>query len=155
NSGSVATCDTTFREFYNYNPAGARLGKRLEVERQMYNSFSTVTTMTQDLDGAYTYDTEGRMLTQSIPMGPTLTNTYDSMGRLTTLNDGTSSVISSTTYGPAGELTAMSGAWGSESRGYNAMLQMVHLVSGSTVDMYYDYSSTQNNGKITAERDNL
>jgi hypothetical protein len=38
---------------------------------------------------------------------------------------------SSTMYEPAGELTAMSGIWGSESRSYNAMKQMTYLNSGN------------------------
>jgi YD repeat-containing protein len=87
--------------------------------------------------------------------GPSLSYTYDAMGRLSTLSDTSSNVISSTTYGPAGELTAMSGAWGSESRSYNAMKQMTSLYSSgtSTVSIAYNYSSNQNNGKITSQYD--
>ena len=90
--------------------------------------------------------------------GPALTNTYDTMGRLAALTEnGSTNVISSTSYGPAGELQALSGAWGSESRGYNAMLQMTSLYSGGgysgLVNKTYNYSGSQNNGKITSETD--
>ena len=155
-TGVYGSCDTTFTEMYNYNSAGARLGKRLRVAR-------AGVTNTADLDGIYTYDNEGKMLTQQYPSwwngsatqtGVTLTNTYDAMGRLTTLNDGSTNVISSATYGPAGELDQMTGTWGSESRSHNAMLQMTSLSSGS-LSIAYNYSSTQNNGKIASQQDNV
>jgi len=47
----------------------------------------------------------------------------------------------------------MGGSWGSESRSYNALLQMTGLTSGS-VSMTYNFSGTQNNGKIVSEHDN-
>src|SRR5205085_1135299 len=63
-------------------------------------------------------------------------------------------LITSTSYGPAGELLSMGGTgWGSETRSYNSMLQLTQLVSGSSVNVVYDYSPTQNNGKITSQRD--
>jgi RHS repeat-associated protein len=141
------TCDTTFTEMYTYNSAGARTGKRLRGSRLPVN-----------LDGGYTYDNEGKMLTQQYPFGgPNLTYGYDAMGRLQTLSDGTNNVISSTTYGPSGELTAMSGTWGSETRSYNSMLQMTAMYSTSggvpEVNRTYSFPGSQNNGKISSEYD--
>jgi len=154
-------CDTTFTEMYSYNSGGARTKKRFRTAR-------SGVAVPSDLDSSYTYDNEGRMTDQYYPnawaldgsgnptvsvTGAHLTNTYDSMGRLATLTEnGSTNVISSTTYGPAGELQAMSGSWGSEARSYNAMLQMTALSSGS-LSLAYNYSSTQNNGKITSQHD--
>src|SRR5882724_6661810 len=46
----------------------------------------------------------------------------------------------------------MSGAWGSEGRSYNAILQMTYLSSGG-ISIGYNYSATQNNGKIISQHD--
>ena len=52
------------------------------------------------------YDSEGKMLSQQYPLGTTYSYTYDSMGRPTKMTDtGTSiDLVSTVTYGPAGEL---------------------------------------------------
>ncbi len=84
--------------------------------------------------------------------GPTLTTTYDTMGRVSTVNDG-SLVRQPATYGPAGELLTMSNGV-AETRTYNSMLQLTHLIS-SGVDITYAYSATQNNGKIVSQTDNI
>ena len=39
--------------------------------------------------------------------GPTYTYTFDSMGRPLSLSDGTNTIASGATYGPAGEMTAL------------------------------------------------
>ena len=168
-------CDTTFQEWYSYDDGmthkgGARTKKRLRVIR---NGVSTAA----DLDGSYMYDTEGRMTSQQYPnswaldtygnptaavTGPSLAYTYDAMGRLAGLTEnGSNSIISSasTSYTPAGQLQTMSGAWGTETRSYNAMLQMTGLSSGPSpgtgVSILYNYSPTQNNGKIVSQQDTL
>ena len=67
------------------------------------------------------------------PLFPvSLSYTYDAIGWLPLLTEnGANSIISLTTYRPAGEL-AMSGSWGSESRSYNAMKQMTGLTRYGT-----------------------
>jgi hypothetical protein len=91
----------------------------------MANLQKQPTMMSVLLDAAYVYDSEGRMASQSYPSWTgydyvghptsteprqTLSYTYDTVGRLPTLADQAGSVISSTIYGPTGDLTA-SGAW--------------------------------------------
>ena len=110
----------------------------------------------------------------SIPViGDTYTYTFDAMGRATdlttTMGDGTGSYkqVQGTTYGPAGELTGLQylqsaiyttdfngnyywqTAYTQESRSYNARMQLTTLSAGSA-SIVYNYSSTQNNGRITS-----
>jgi RHS repeat-associated protein len=150
--------NSTFTDMYNYSQAGGKTGKRLQVTRPAGSGYSTV-----NLDGSYTYDNEGRMTAEQYPSwdgvaGPNLGYAFDTMGRLNTLTDLTaeSAIISGTTYGPSNELLTIGGVV-SETRTYNSMLQLLSLVAGAgpTVNLTYAYSSTQNNGKISSQTDNL
>src|SRR5271169_3960635 len=92
--------------------------------------------------------------------GPNLGYAFDTMGRLNAMTDLTaqSAIISGSTYGPSNELLTMSGLV-TETRTYNSMLQLQSLVAsasaGPSVNLSYAYSSTQNNGKITSQTDNI
>jgi hypothetical protein len=77
-----------------------------------------------------------------------------------TVNGVATNLITGASYAPAGQLSYLQGAWGTEGRRYNAMLQLTFLSSqnvagagGLAVNKRYDYSATQNNGKITDEYD--
>jgi len=94
--------DYPFQEIYSYTTAGAPTKKRFRIKKGSY---------TTDLDSTYTYDNEGKMTSVVYPKswngstwvnGPTLTNVFDSMGRLQKLQDGTNDVISNATYNAAG-----------------------------------------------------
>ena len=63
------------------------------------------------------------------------------------------SLIASATYGPAGEMATLTSAVGTETRTYNSLLQLTHQVVPNYMDMTYNYSSTQNNGRITSSVD--
>ena len=100
---------------------------------------------------AETYPTDNWGTTES------LSYTFDSMGRLNTMTDniGMTTLISGATYGPANELLTITsglGGWGSETRTYNSLKQLVAL---GTPGIYftYNYPATGNNGKITSEVD--
>jgi len=78
---------------------------------------------------------------------------FDNMGRPYSLTDQVASqtLIQSAAYGPANELTQITGgSWGTETRSYNAMKQMTQLTSNG-VNIAYNYSATQNNGKILSD----
>ena len=78
------------------------------------------------------------------------------MGRLYKVKrTGSTDIISAATYNPMGELLTMTGANGapSETRTYNSIGQLKQLQSGSAVNIQYNFSTTQNNGKITSEYD--
>ncbi len=90
--------------------------------------------------------------------GPDLGYAMDTMGRLNTMTDlaANASILSGTTYGPSNELLTISGAYNtfSESRTYNSMLQLTQLANNG-VNITYGYPSTQNNGKIASQTDNI
>jgi YD repeat-containing protein len=70
-----------------------------------------------------------------------------------------SQVVTGTTYDPANRLLSISGNALNETREYNTMGQLTQIVSsasgGSSLSINYNYSSNQNNGKITSQTDNL
>ena len=147
-------CSTTFTETYGYSQAGQKTNKGLTVTR---NS-STVA----DLEATYAYDTEGRMTTIQYPGGgPNYSYGYDTMGRLNTMTSGSAQLVTGTTYDPANRLLSISGNVLSETRTYNTMGQLTNITStaygypGGNINITYNYSSTQNNGKITSQTDNL
>ena len=75
-------------------------------------------------------------------------------GQLTSMTrDGQS--YASATYGVAGEMTQLSYAGITESRTYNALLQMTSQTVPGYMSMTYNYSSTQNNGRITSSADGV
>jgi hypothetical protein len=73
------------------------------------------------------------------------------MGRLNKLKNLTTStdIISNATYNPMGELLTMTGNGGapSETRTYNSIGQMKQFQT-TGVNIQYNFSSTNNNGKI-------
>ena len=152
-------CDTTFTEMYNYSQPGAKVGKELVVTRA---------SATGTLSSTYTYDNEGRMTAAQYPgygpassptAGPNPTWTRDTMGRLNTMTDATTgtSIVTATTYGPSNEMLSMTGQM-TNTYTYNAMLQLTSVYANSSsglVNVTYNYSSTQNNGKIASQTDNV
>src|ERR1700685_3309524 len=68
-----------------------------------------------------------------------------------------STLIASASYGPANEITAITGgsyfgAYGGESRSYNSLKQLTGIVS---LAIAYNYPSTGNNGKISSQTDTV
>src|SRR5260370_26266711 len=140
---------------YSYNQAG-----RVTAEHMSYSSDAV------HFDGAYSWDTEGRMT--SINYGPQYQWTYDANGRL----GGMSGIDLTMTarYGPAGEMLGLSyqGSYGpdhyNETRTYHQMLQMTPMTvagtsfsptytSGTAMDMQHIYTAGQNNGRIVQSVD--
>jgi RHS repeat-associated protein len=152
-------CDTTFTEMYNYSQPGGKIGKELVVTRA---------SATGTLSSTYTYDNEGRMTAARYPgygpsgsptAGPNPTWTRDTMGRLNTMTDATTgtNIVTATSYGPSNEMLSMTGQM-TNTYTYNAMLQLTSVYansSGGLVNVTYNYSSTQNNGKATSQTDNV
>jgi RHS repeat-associated protein len=104
--------------------------------------------------------TAAYLISGTVTPGPHLGISYDTMGRPLTLTDleTNDQLISNTTYGPSNELLKLYGTI-NETRIYNSMLQLTSLVSsnasGTSVNLTYTYSGTQNNGKITGQTDNI
>src|SRR5579862_1570416 len=139
------TCNTTFTEMYSYNSGGARLGKRLRLTRSGLSNL--------DLNGSFTYDNEGRMTGEQYPLsGPNLSYGFDAMGRLYSLTAG-DTIVGSATYGAAGNLLGLAGgAYGSETRTYNSILQLTQL-SSTGLNLQYHFPSSGNSGKSDYQYD--
>ena len=148
---------------------GAPTGKLLQVSRIFYLSgVGEYVSYPVNLTATFGYDNEGRMTSLQYPSmldernvtstGPSLGFAYDAMGRPYSMTDtGTGHMlISSASYGPASELTnitgtSYSGSY-SETRSYNSLKQ-VKEVNSSGLDIQYNYPSTANNGKIASQTD--
>ncbi len=163
-SNPSVPCDTTFTELYNYGTPGAPVGKELLVTRTLQQSGVGWSPYTATLAATFSYDSEGRINQETYPTdnsgaNANLSYTFDSMGRLNTMTDNVAmqQLIQGATYGPANELTAITGgsyfgAWAGESRGYNSLKQLTGITSGS-VGVSYAYPATGNNGKISSQTD--
>ena len=144
---------------YSYHNAGGVTKKRVQITGMPFGS------NTVNMDAAYTYDGEGRVLSIRYPFGKVNSNgttvdgplynyTYDSLGRLRSMTDQGNTVwVNDVTYGPADEMLSMTANGFTETRTYNANLQLTELVSGAGVHRKYNYSASQNNGQITSQQD--
>jgi RHS repeat-associated protein len=135
----------SFAECYSYHAAGAVTQKTLLMPNISGGSVAAT----------YSYDNEGRVSSLVYPGSSPITLTYvlDSMGRPYSVTGG-ATTVSSATYGPSNEmLTLATGAF-SETRTYNANVQLVTLASGG-YSFQYNYSSTQNNGRIQSMTDSI
>ncbi|MBX9602623.1 MAG: hypothetical protein K2X35_16585 [Bryobacteraceae bacterium] len=135
----------TFLEMYSYTPGGLTTKKRFRVERSPGGN--------GDLDGVWTYDSEGKMTSVAIPKSSTYSYGYDSMGRVYSMNrDGEGPVVNGIGYGPAGELmTMVKGGALYENRTYNDRLQLRTLQVG-TRNITYNYGAGgTNNGQIVSQ----
>ena len=124
-----------------------------------------------NLTATYQWDTEGRMTAVGYPTyqnqggpvqgGGTYGYQYDNVGRLnlaTFDNGGGPQTAATATYGPAGELLSLvQGSYLSETRTYNNLLQVTRMTATAygqaVMDMQYNYSATQNNGRIVGSND--
>ena len=131
-------------EMYSYNKPGQVTGKRLRVTRTTTDGNVTA----PDLNATWTYNNAGNATALSYPGNsePSYSYSYDGMGRLAGMSG--SSSVSGVTYNAAGQMTQM----GSETRTYNSMGQLTNITA-SGLNITYNYSSTQNNGKITSQYD--
>ena len=116
------------REMYRYDSAGLLLGKRLWMGT---NGASDA------LDASYTYDSEGKMVTQTYPTaqptgggadvaGESFAYGFDAMGRPSSMNSnaGATNWISGVTYNEAGlptAITAGNSSVAGETRTYSVL----------------------------------
>ncbi len=165
------TCSgLAFANWYCYAASGHITKKRLRQTRWIECCDGGYQVETFDLDDTASYDNEGRMSTH----GPD-TYAYDALGRpnrltrhMTVYDPGCDcsvwqdiDVVKDVLYGPAGELTQIKMANGllgqsysylTETRQYNARLQLTRQTVAGVMDMEYRYPA-QNNGRITQSKD--
>jgi RHS repeat-associated protein len=168
---------------YAYNQAGRVTGQCMTmsqvVPKGYYQSWDYASVMVN-----YTWDNQGRMTSLSYPgqfeqtndtePGPVNSYTYDAMGNLASLSQqcsdctgpGTYSPISANaTYNQAGQLTGLIYGYYQEyqeTRGYNSLLQLTTATAAyasypytAVMNMQYNYSATQNNGRIVNSVDGV
>jgi YD repeat-containing protein len=147
----------TFSYAYSYNQAGR------VITQGMSSGWANLT-------ATYQWDTEGRMTQIGYPglgfwyspPGPLYALQYDNMGRLNGMtedlqNGSGPQPAASAGYGPAGEMVNLSYFGVNETRTYNSLLQLTRMTANlwgaNVMDMQYNYSATQNNGRISISND--
>ena len=128
---------------YSYNQAG-----RVTAQHMDYYGG------TQTFDAGYTWDTEGRMT--GINYGPSYSLQYDGNGRLSGMN-GTD--VTATYDAGTGLMTGLNYFGFNETMQYNSLMQMTHqtVSNGMTpvMDMQYNFTAGQNNGRIASSVDGI
>ena len=154
-----------FTYSYVYNQAGRVMTQNLTTS--MSNPGYAVPLY---LTASYQWDNEGRMTQVAYPAVcwaapcyptppiPVYAMQYDNVGRLNgmteDLQDGNGPQgVATAGYGPAGQLLNLSYFGVSETRTYNSLLQLTRMTATGLMDMQYNYSATQNNGRITSSND--
>ena len=150
---------------YAYSAAGLVLTQAMAVNGaySYYNRISFTAT--------YLWDTEGRMTSLGYPTVtaagsfgnmpvsmPTAALQYDANGQLDEIsmdshNGSGPQWLAGATYTPSGQLSQLShGPW-TETRQYNALGQLTNQSVPYYMNLTYNFSATQNNGRITGSVD--
>jgi len=151
--GGTGSCNSSqggqWTEMYSYTSAGLPTKKRLDLTRGV----NTVT-----MDTSNTFNNEGQLTNFTYPLSAdNYQHDFDSMGRLLSLTNVTTSTTldNSAAYNAASQLTSLvygpSLGW-TESRTYNTLGQMTKIAIPSVMDMEYTFHATQNNGRITKQK---
>jgi RHS repeat-associated protein len=148
---------------YSYSQAGRVTMQDLRLTGAGYAS-------PLDLYASYAWDNMGRMTSLSYPLsGPQVAMNYDAMSNLSSETQapcqsqfqdggcqtwGSSTPLANASYNFAGQLTMLNypGGFGQETRGYNSLMQLTSIAS-SKISMTYNFSATQNNGRIVSSAD--
>jgi RHS repeat-associated protein len=122
---------------------------------------------------SYQWDDEGRMTSLQYPTVsatgsfgnmpvnmPIAAMQYDVNGRLAGMtmdqrNGQGPQPFASATYYATGQLYQLSYGLGTETRTYNSLMQLTSQVLPNYLNMTYNYSATQNNGRITSSVDGV
>src|SRR5713226_6855990 len=154
---------TTFTDMFSYWQPGNVAGKRLRVTKvQPYgNGQNHTQTAVGDLNMAYSYNYEGKLISVTYPTDiygttPQFTYSYDNMMRPVGMTDQTNaSIVSGVQYGVANELKQMTSIGATEYRVYNSMLQLTRIATVGQDISYTFPAAGQNAGKITSQTDNI
>ena len=144
----------TFQYNYAYTPAGKVSSKTMVVKSSTYWGDSGGAPSSASLAVNYTYDNQGALTSQQIPLSfpynPVLfTYTRDAMERPIALTDSNSKTwATGVTYNAANQMLFD----GVQTWTYNSLLQPTS-VTGTGMSMTYNYSPNQNNGQIASSVD--
>ncbi|MBK9169629.1 MAG: RHS repeat-associated core domain-containing protein [Bryobacterales bacterium] len=122
------------------------------TKRRLRLEFSGVT---RDLDTTASYDTQGRLTTAAYPLtGEQHTYEFDTMGRPQKLRDQSwTYLVWDTAYGAADQMLTLATPQWTETRQYNARLQLTRIQQGSGFHLEYRYAASGNNGRVTQQKD--
>ena len=158
-----------FTESYQYQ-SGRITYKRLRAPALTAGNY---TTSADNLDASFSYGNEGQLAYIHYPtwynlqgtpgQNLTLSYTFDTLGRpiRATGQDG-AQWANNATYSPDGAPTAVTFVgthdqygytYYNETRTYNVRGQLTRLTAGSHADLEYTFSATNNDGRITKEKD--
>ena len=155
---------------YAYNQAGHVTTQTASVqvattENNFWMSIQPVSPAVATLTTNYQWDDEGRMTSLSPALSlptswpnsasfPAMGYQYDVNGRLNTLTSNGSN-FATASYTPAGQLYQLSYGGLTETNTYNSMLQLINRSVPGYLNMTYNYSGTQNNGRIVTAQDGI
>jgi len=158
----TAPAPVQLNDMYSYTQAGLPATKRMQVNQTYYwkdsNNFGHQGVATANLDGNFTYNSEGKMTAMTYPSTVSGTTTtpgasynyaYDSMYRLSGMTSGSTTIVNGVSYNAANQLLGMTFNGISESSGYNVLNQLTSLNNGSE-NLTYTYPTRTNNGKISS-----
>jgi YD repeat-containing protein len=152
--GTTCASGTLFTEMYSYTAAGRITAKRLRLNQGNNNA---------DLNASFTYNNEGTLASVTYPNGGnTYTYGFDSMYRPASLTDNQTTPVTwvnNVAYAPDNQLTQIArwngSAYWTETRTYNTLNQLTRQTVSGILDQEYDFSATQNNGKLTGSYDHI
>jgi YD repeat-containing protein len=158
-----------FEENYTYTAAGLVTGKTLVVSRNG-------ATNTWTLGSTYSYNNEGMLTGMTYPAhretywdpdvsnyvtadrSMSMTNTFDAMRRLSGFTANPvggvatpATIASGAQYNHFSALTSVNVLGSTETRTYNVLGQLTRI-TGLGIDLEYSFSATQNDGKITSQK---
>ncbi|MBK9169632.1 MAG: hypothetical protein IPM24_19510 [Bryobacterales bacterium] len=137
----------TWYEMYSYTQSGRMTKRRLRLELSPF--------VIRDLDTTASYDTQGRLTTAAYPLtGEQHTYEFDTMGRPQKLRDQSwTYLVWDTAYGAADQMLTLATPQWTETRQYNARLQLTRIQQGSAFHLEYRYAASGNNGRVTQQKD--
>jgi YD repeat-containing protein len=144
---------------YSYNKAGRVITQRLQVPQP-----AAPAPHVANFDATYQWDANGRMTSLAYPLGGlTYGYSYDSMGHLSMMTEN-GNQMATAGYNWADQMSSMTYDSFGESRTYDPrMMQLTRIQTNldtywgpsPVMDMTYNYTAGQNNGRITSSTDGI
>ncbi|MCI0718594.1 MAG: hypothetical protein L0338_06410, partial [Acidobacteria bacterium] len=167
-NGQGQTVGYRFTEMFQYSASGLATAKRLYLRSDTsWPNASTILGVMREL--LTSYNSYGQRVSMRYPDFRYYNYQYDTLLRPARLTDTDGNdLIKDVTYNEAEQLTGLKNLAGAyegqpnfyqETRTYNGRQQLTRLTAilalnpGSNVDVEYRYSTTQNNGQVTQEKD--
>ncbi len=170
----TSTQSNSYKHVFGYTNYGAVTRSKLVADSSYTPSGGEPNSWQTVLEASFSWTMQGELASITYPSGRYLYYKFDSAGRLNGLHQNPGGVspnnwtdldlVTNTSFTAAGQLATMdfepvSGR--RETRSYNSLLQLTGLWvgnpsgSGKALDLSYSYAAGANNGRISAETNNL